>query len=220
MSQSLPKSRVRRHPERGHYDRATIHAIIDDAYYCHVSVVRDGVPVIIPTLHVRIDDVLYIHGAVAAGLFRDLTAKTPIAVAVTVLDGLVLARSWYNHSANYRSVVAFGEPREVTDRDEKLAVLRALADRVAPGRWDDARQPNATELKRTRVFALPLDRASAKIRSGPPIDDPEDLSRPTWAGVIPTAEQLLPPMADPQQSPPIPLPDYLKEMGRRTDRTK
>ncbi len=211
MSQNLPKIRVRRHPERGHYDRQTIDQIVDEAYYCHVAVVRAGSPVIIPTLHVRIGNFLYIHGAVAAGLFKDLKKDALVSVAITLLDGLVLARSFYNHSANYRSVTAFGVAREVTDRDEKLAVLKALADRISPGRWDDARQPNDTELKITRVFAIPLDHASAKIRSGPPSDDANDLTRPTWAGVLPLHTRLAEPEADPLQVPPIPLPDYLRQ---------
>ncbi|PSR21910.1 MAG: pyridoxamine 5'-phosphate oxidase family protein [Sulfobacillus acidophilus] len=211
MSRNLPKIRVRRHPERGHYDRATIEQIVDEAYYCHVAVVRDGAPVIIPTLHVRVDDSLYIHGAVAAGLFKDMKQDAVVSVAITLLDGLVLARSFYNHSANYRSVVAFGVAREVTDPDEKLRVLKALADRVVPGRWDDARPPNDTELKITRVFAIPLDHASVKIRTGPPSDDVDDLTRPTWAGVIPLKMQVGQPQPDPLQQPPMPLPDYLNQ---------
>lgn len=209
MSKTLPENRVLRHPECGHYDAQTINAIIDEAYFCHVAATRKGMPVIIPTLHVRIGNMLYIHGAVAAGLFKDLQAQTPVSIAITLLDGLVLARSLYNHSANYRSVVAYGVAREVTDRDEKWAVMEALADRVAPGRWGDARQPNDVELKITRVFAIPLDHASAKIRSGPPHDDPEDMGRDTWAGVIPLSVQRLRPEADPAQDPPLPLPDYL-----------
>lgn len=210
MSQTLPHTKVRRHPERGAYDAKTIHAIIDEAYFCHVATLRDGLPVIIPTLHVRIGHTLYIHGAVAAGLFKDLGAKTPVSVAITLMDGLVLARSFYNHSANYRSVVAYGVPQEVTDRDEKLAVMKTLADRMTPGRWEDARQPNETEIKITRIFALPLDQASAKIRSGPPSDDAEDMDRPTWAGVIPLQIQPGEPIADPAQVPPLPLPSYLE----------
>lgn len=213
MSHNLPKNRVRRHPERGYYDRETIFQIVDEAYYCHVAVIRAGAPVIIPTLHVRVGDFLYIHGAVAAGLFKDLKQDNVVSVAITLLDGLVLARSFYNHSANYRSVIAFGVAREVTSQEEKLAVLKALAERVTPGRWDDARQPNDTELKITRVFAIPLDHASVKIRSGPPSDDADDFTRPTWAGVIPTRIQLGQPEADPSQDPPIPLPDYLQWNG-------
>ena len=210
MPASLPKHRVRRHPERGHYDEATINAILDEASFCHVAVVRDGLPVVIPTLHVRIGSRVYIHGAVAAGLLKDLAQDQPVSLAVTLLDGLVLARSFYNHSANYRSVVAFGIPTEVTDPDAKLSVLKEMANRFTPGRWDDARVPNAIELKRTRVFAIPVDHASAKIRTGPPVDDPEDMDRPTWAGVLPLAITRGEPVADPNQDPPVPLPDYLR----------
>ena len=207
----LQKHKVRRHAERGHYDPKTIHAIIDEAYVCQVAAVRDGLPVIIPTLHARIEDTLYLHGAVAAGIFKDLSQPVAVAVSITLLDGLVLARSLYNHSANYRSVVAFGTAREVTDAEEKLAALQAFSDRVARGRWDDARTPNAMELKRTRVFAIPLNHASAKIRSGPPSDDAEDMDRPTWAGIIPMAVVRGQPVQDPAQDPGVSLPSYLLE---------
>ncbi len=212
MSSELPGIRVRRHPERGHYDKDTLYPIIDEAWHCHVGVVRDGMPIIIPTLHVRVDDTLYVHGAVAAGLFKDLAHNAPVSVAITHLDGLVLARSLYNHSANYRSVVVFGVPSEVTDPDLKLTVLKALSDRVAPGRWEDARQPNAIELKQTRIFAVPLTHASAKIRTGPVADDPEDLDRPTWAGVLPLRTVFGEPEADAGDRPSVPLPDYLERM--------
>lgn len=212
MSSKFPNTRVRRHPERGRYDPETIYGIIDEAWHCHVAAVRDNLPVVIPTLHVRIDDQLYIHGAVAAGLFKDMGRETPISVAITHLDGLVLARSLYNHSANYRSVVIFGIAREVVDADEKMAVFHALADRIALGRWEDARMPNDIEVRTTRVFAIPLDQASAKIRSGPPADDPEDMDRATWAGVLPLRATYSTPIADPQQVPAIPLPDYLTRL--------
>lgn len=205
----LPKHKILRHAERGHYDPATIHAIIDEAYVCQVAAVRDGLPVVIPTLHARIGDTLFLHGAVAAGIFKDLSNPIPVAVSITLLDGLVLARSLYNHSANYRSVVAYGVAREVTATEEKLAALKAFSDRVADGRWDDARIPNSVELKRTRVFAIPLDHASAKIRSGPPVDDPEDLDRPTWAGVIPIMVVRGQPEQDPGQDPGVSIPSYL-----------
>lgn len=212
MSHSLPRYKVRRHAERGHYDPSTIFAILDEAYMIHVSVIRDGIPVTIPTLHVRIGNKLYVHGAVAAGLFKDLAHEEPVCISATILDGLVLARSLYNHSANYRSVVAFAVPEEVRDAEQKMRVLEAMAERLCPGRWQDARQPNSVELRRTRIFALPLERASAKIRSGPPIDDPEDLDRPTWAGIIPLALVRRPPVADPNQPEERPLPDYLQEV--------
>lgn len=213
MPSKLPKRMVRRHPERGHYDPETIHAIVDEAYVCQVAAVRDDLPVVIPTLHARINDTLYLHGAVAAGIFKDLGKPVPVAVSITLLDGLVLARSLYNHSANYRSVVAYGVAREVTDVEEKLAALKAFSDRVAEGRWEDARTPNPVELKRTRVFAISLEHASAKIRSGPPSDDAEDMDRTTWAGVIPLSVTRGRPEQDPVQDPGIAIPSYLLKEG-------
>lgn len=212
VSESPPNIRVRRHPERGHHDRDILYSIIDGAWYCHAATVRDGWPVVIPTLHIRIGGQLYIHGAVAAGLLKNLGEGAPVCVTVTHLDGLVLARSLYNHSANYRSAVVFGQAREVTDPAEKMAVFRAFADRVAPGRWDDARQPNDREVRTTRVFAIPLENASAKIRQGPPADDPEDMDRPTWAGVLPLRTVYGDPEPDPAQSPAAALPGYLKDI--------
>ncbi|MCY0879477.1 MAG: pyridoxamine 5'-phosphate oxidase family protein [Firmicutes bacterium] len=209
MEQPLPPITVRRYPERGRYDAQTIHEIIDAAPYCHVAVVKDNMPLILPTFHVRIGSEIFLHGAVANGLFKALESKAPVAVAMTLLDGWVLARSWFNHSANYRSVVIFGRAREVHDLDEKRAVFRAFADKVVPGRWDDARQPNAAELRTTRMFAIPIDHASAKIRSGPPEDTPEDLLRPTWAGVVPVAQVLGAPEPDQAASAASPLPPYL-----------
>lgn len=205
-----PPGRVKRHPERGRYDSETIHAILDEGLVCHVAVVQDHVPIMIPMLYVRIDRSLYVHGALAAGLFARLETTDRVSVAVTLLDGLVLARSWYNHSANYRSVVLVGHPQEVTDSQEKLQVLKAMADKTVPGRWDDARAPSETEIKITRIYAISIDQASAKIRQGPPIDDPEDLSRPTWAGVLPGSWVAGDALQDPEQSPTIPLPPYLK----------
>jgi len=159
---------VKRHPERGAYDRATIDSILDEALLCHLGFVTDGRPFVIPTIHARDGDTLYVHGS-----------------PVTLLDGLVLARSVYNHSMNYRSAVVLGRAREVTDRDEKLRAMQRVVEHVLPGRWDDARQPNDGEIKGTTILALPLDEASAKIRSGPPTDDDADLELPVWAGVIP-----------------------------------
>ncbi len=212
MDRSLDIRQVRRHPERGHYDRAPIDSIIDEAYFCHVSTIQDGVPITMPTLHVRVQDQLYIHGAVAAGLFSALEQNTVISVTITLMDGLVLARSWYNHSANYRSVVVIGVPAEATRPRDKLIVLKALADKIAPGRWEDARQPNPTELKRTRIFGVSLATTVAKVRSGPPTDDPSDLNLPTWAGIVPLTIAKGTPVGDPNDSPPKPLPDYLKHV--------
>jgi nitroimidazol reductase NimA-like FMN-containing flavoprotein (pyridoxamine 5'-phosphate oxidase superfamily) len=214
--QELPPVTIRRHPERGHYDAETIHAIIDAAPYCHVAVVRDGMPLVLPTFHVRIASDIFIHGAVATGFFQELAEGSPVAVAVTLLDGWVLARSWFNHSANYRSVVVFGRPREVVDTNEKQRVFEAFAHKVVPGRWQDARQPSERELKTTRMFAIPIDHAAAKVRSGPPADDADDLGRNTWAGVVPTKLVLGEPVPDPGQSPSIPFPAYLTEWLKRS----
>ena len=176
---------VKRHPERGAYDRATIDSILDEALICHLGFVADGRPFVIPTIHARHGDTLYVHGSPGSRMLRTAKEGVDICVTVTLLDGLVLARSVYNHSMNYRSAVVLGRAREVTDRDEKLRAMQRVVEHVLPGRWDDARQPNDGEIKGTTILALPLDEASAKIRSGPPTDDDADLELPVWAGVIP-----------------------------------
>jgi nitroimidazol reductase NimA-like FMN-containing flavoprotein (pyridoxamine 5'-phosphate oxidase superfamily) len=176
---------VKRHPERGAYDRATIDAVLDEALICHLGFVADGRPFVIPTIHARDGDALYIHGSPGSRMLRAAKRGVEICVTVTVLDGLVLARSVYNHSMNYRSVVVLGAAREVTDRDEKLRAMECVVEHLVPGRWNDARQPSDGEIKGTTILALPLDEASAKIRSGPPTDDDADLELAVWAGVIP-----------------------------------
>ncbi|MCY0909340.1 MAG: pyridoxamine 5'-phosphate oxidase family protein [Sulfobacillus thermotolerans] len=201
--------RVHRHSERGYYDFNTIYSIMDEALYCHIAVIRDGVPVVLPTLHVRIEDQVYFHGAVAAGIFKDLKEEAHATLSVTLLDGLVLARSAYNHSLNYRSVVVMGTPYEVTDVRHKTSVLEAMVEHVMPGRWNDCRRPTDVEIKTTRVFGMPLTEASAKIRSGPPLDDVSDLSLPFWAGVVNMKQLAVECVQDPQQSPDITAPPYL-----------
>jgi len=181
------KTRVRRLPERGRYDRDTIYAILDESLICHVGLVADGHPVVIPTIHTRIGDDLYFHGSPAAGILRNLREGADACVTVTLLDGLVLARSAFHHSMNYRSAVVFGKAEEVIDREEKLRVLAALVEHVCRGRSADARGPNEKELKQTLVLRLPITEASAKVRTGPPLDEPEDYSLPIWAGVLPLA---------------------------------
>ncbi len=180
-----PRTRVRRHPERGVYDRAAIEAILDEAAICHVGFVHDGAPVVIPTIHARIGDALYLHGSAASRMMRTLAAGAEVCVTATILDGLVLARSVANHSMNYRSVVVLGRARPVEGREEKLAALRAVVEHVDPGRWGVARHPNEQELHETLVAAVSLGEASAKVRTGPPKDDPDDLALPVWAGVVP-----------------------------------
>ncbi|HKO03498.1 MAG TPA: pyridoxamine 5'-phosphate oxidase family protein [Candidatus Acidoferrales bacterium] len=185
--QPAPSSRtqVERLPERGHYDSETIHAILDQAFLCHIGFVVEGQPYVIPTSYGRSGDVLFVHGSAASRMLRSLEQGIPICVTVTLLDGLVLARSVFHHSMNYRSVVILGAARLVADREEKLRALRAIAEQIAPGRWDDARQPNEQELKATSVLSVPLTEASAKIRTGPPKDEKEDYALPIWAGVLP-----------------------------------
>jgi len=180
----VAETRVRREPKRGRYDRETIDAILDEALFCHVGFEVDGQPYVIPTLHARIGDRLYVHGSSASRMLRRLGEGVRICVTATIFDGLVLARSVFNHSVNYRSAVVFGTARLV-GADEKEAALRAFAEHLAPGRWDEARRPTATELKATSILWVPLDEASAKVRTGPPEDEPEDLDLPVWAGVVP-----------------------------------
>jgi nitroimidazol reductase NimA-like FMN-containing flavoprotein (pyridoxamine 5'-phosphate oxidase superfamily) len=179
-----PHLRVKREPHRGAYDRETIDAILDEALLCHLGFQIDGRPYVIPTLHARVGDRLYVHGSAASRMLRHAAAGMPMCATVTLFDGLVLARSVFNHSVNYRSVVVFGTATLVGD-DEKREALRALTEQLAPGRWDEARQPTAKELKATSILSLPLDEASAKVRSGPEEDDPEDCDLPVWAGVVP-----------------------------------
>jgi nitroimidazol reductase NimA-like FMN-containing flavoprotein (pyridoxamine 5'-phosphate oxidase superfamily) len=176
---------VKRHPERGTYDRETIDSILDEALICHLGFVTDGRPFVIPTIHARDGDILYVHGSPGSRMLRAAKAGVDVCVTATLLDGLVLARSVYNHSMNYRSVVVLGRAREVLDRDEKLWAMQRVVEHVVPGRWEDARRPSEGEIKGTTILALPLDESSAKIRSGPPTDDEADLELAVWAGVIP-----------------------------------
>ena len=177
--------RVKREPQRGVYDRATIDAILDEALVCHLGFAVDGQPYVIPTLHARVGDLLYVHGSAASRMLRHAASDARICVTVTLLDGLVLARSVFNHSIDYRSVVVLGTPTLVEAIDEKREALRAFTEHVAPGRWEEARQPTEQELKATWILSVPLDEASAKVRTGPPEDEPEDLDLPVWAGVVP-----------------------------------
>ena len=202
------RTRVRRHPERGAYDREAIDAILDEALICHVGFVVDGQPFVIPTIHARAGDTLYLHGASASRMLRTLESGVDVCVTATLLDGIVLARSVYNHSMNYRSAVVLGRARLVDDADEKLAALEAVVEHMVPGRWADARRPNGKELKATSVLALPLDEASAKIRTGPPSDFEEDEDLPVWAGVIPLR---LVADAPERASDGLPLPPYIIE---------
>jgi nitroimidazol reductase NimA-like FMN-containing flavoprotein (pyridoxamine 5'-phosphate oxidase superfamily) len=209
-SPSTDRTRVRRHPERGAYDRATADAILDEALYCHVGWVDgSGSPRIVPTIHVRTGDVLYIHGSNASRTLRAGRSGAEVCVCVTLLDGLVLARSAFNHSMNYRSVVVYGPAREVTDPEEKWDAQRALVDHVVPGRSADARMPDQRELDQTTILAIDLTEVSAKVRTGPPKDDEDDLDLPVWAGVLPLQQLPAAPLPSPDLRGDPPLPDYV-----------
>jgi len=179
------RTQVERLPERGHYDRETIHGILDQSFLCHIGFVVDGQPFVIPTGYGRVGDVLYVHGSAASRMLRNLAGGIPVCVTVTLLDGLVVARSLFHSSMNYRSVVILGKARLVTDAKEKMRGLQAVSEQIFPGRWNDARLPNEQELKATSVMAIALEEASAKVRTGPPKDESEDYALPIWAGLVP-----------------------------------
>jgi uncharacterized protein len=208
------RTRVRRLPERGVYDRETIDAILDEALICHLAWVADGEPRVIPTIHARSGDTLYIHGSNASRTLRTTKGGAPVAAEVTLLDGLVLARSAFHHSMNYRSVVVYGHAREVTDPEEKFAAQRALVDHVAHGRADDARMPNQRELDQTTILAIAIEEASAKVRTGPPKDDPEDMDLPIWAGVLPIRTIQGEPEPDPDLRSGVETPGYVTDYRR------
>ena len=218
MSQSYtptPRTRVTREPERAVYDRVLAYQILDEGFLCHVGFVVAGQPFVIPTSYGRSGDDLYIHGSAASRMLRNLDQGIPVCLTVTLVDGLVLARSIFNHSMNYRSVVVLGTAVAVNDPQEKLAGLRALSEHILPGRWTDVRRPNERELKATLVMRLPMEEFSAKVRQGPPVDDPEDYSFPTWAGVIPLAMVAGEPIGDPRLEPPRDVPQYAIEYSRK-----
>jgi uncharacterized protein len=203
------RTRVRRTPQRGAYERDTIDAILDETLISHVGFVHDAHPVVIPTLHARLGDRLYLHGSAASRMLRTLLRGVPVCVTATLVDGLVLARSAFHHSVNYRSVVVFGEATAVEPEEERLKALELFTEKLVPGRWGEVRPPTRQELKGTKVLSLPLDEASAKVRSGPPIDDDEDYDLPVWAGVLPLGTQGAEPQPDPRLDPAIETPGYV-----------
>jgi len=201
--------RLRRRRKRGSYDRAVIDAILDEALIAHLGVAEpDGRPLVIPTLHARRGDVVYLHGSAAGRISKRLAPGGPVCLTVSLIDGLVLARSAMHHSANYRSVMLLGEATIVQEREQKLAALQAIVEHIVPGRWPDVRAPTDNELKATAVLELPIDEASAKVRVGPPVDDEEDYSLPTWAGVIPLATEARAPEPDARLAQGIEPPAY------------
>jgi len=208
MSSSAPtaRTRVTREPQRGIYDPATIHQILDEGFICHVGFVVDGQPFVIPTGYGRVGDHIYIHGSAASRMLKQMATGISVCVTVTLIDGVVLARSVFNHSMNYRSVVILGTAVLISDPTEKVTALHALSEHLAPGRWEQARQPNEKELKATSVLKLSLEEASAKVRTGPPIDDEEDYALAVWAGVIPLELVSHAPIPDPKLSADMNVP--------------
>lgn len=209
------KNRIRRLPKRGKYDRATIYRILDEALICHVGFAEKGQPYVIPINFARVGDSLVLHGAKASRLLKHIEAGQPICIEATIVDGLVLARSVFNHSVNYRSVMLFGKGHPVEGEQEKLSALEAITEHLLPGRWREARSPSHKELNATRVVSIKIDEASAKIRVGPPVDDEKDYTLPIWAGVLPLQEQALPPVRDDLLRQDVLLPDYIAQYSRK-----
>src|SRR5271169_3246239 len=214
---NIPSVRTRlvREPDRAVYDRAAAYQILDEGFICHVGFVVEGQPFVIPTGYGRIGDNLYIHGSAASRMLRRVDEGVAVCVTVTLLDGLVLARSIFNHSMNYRSVVILGTAVAVTDAKEKLEALRLLSEHILPGRWADSRQPNERELKATLVMRLPIEEFSAKVRQGPPVDDEEDYAFSTWAGVVPLTMVAGEPIDDARLMPGLKAPEYARTYTRK-----
>jgi len=207
------RNRVKRISNKSDYSKETVHAIIDEALFCHLGIIHDGKPVVIPTIHARMGDHIVFHGSNASRLLK-ISNNNEICVTITLLDGLVMARSLFNSSMNYRSAVIFGKGEIIKDHDERMAAFKSITDHIAPGRWDDARQPNNSELKQTSVVRMPIDEASAKISVGPPDDEDEDYALDYWAGVIPINQTYGEPESDPILQEGITIPDYLKNYCR------
>jgi nitroimidazol reductase NimA-like FMN-containing flavoprotein (pyridoxamine 5'-phosphate oxidase superfamily) len=207
------RNRVRRHAERGHYDRGSVEEILDSAFHGHLAFVDDSQPVTLPMLYVRHDDQLYLHGAPASRALKLVGSEAPLCFTVTRLDGLVLARSWFKHSINFHSVVVFGVGRAVTQREEKLEAMRLLVDHIVPGRADDSRWPTEKELRGTSIVAMSIDDASAKVRAGGPVDDDADYELPHWAGEVPLTLIAGTPLRDPRSD--AATPAYLTKLDQR-----
>jgi len=208
------RTRLRRLPKRGVFDSETIYSILDAGFVCHVGFAVDGKPFVLPTGYARIADQLIIHGSAASRMMRELSGGIDVCVTVTMLDGLVLARSAFHHSMNYRSVVIFGTAKQLTAEDEKMEALRALTEHIVPGRWPEVRWPNAKELKATTVLTLPIEEASAKVRTGDPVDDEEDYEMDTWAGVLPLELTVGLPVSDTRLKKGVAVPEYVSGYQR------
>jgi len=214
---TLPQTQrttLKRLPKRGSHERETVNQILDEGFICHVGFAVDGLPFVIPTGYARADDKLIIHGSQASRMLRALKTGIDVCVTVTLIDGLVLARSAFHHSMNYRSVVIFGRAVPIEQREEKLAALFALSEHMIPGRWQEVREPSEAELQQTTVLSLPIDEASAKIRTGPPLDDEEDYAMSVWAGVLPMRLQFDKPISDPRLPGNIEVPEYVSRYKR------
>ena len=209
-----PRTTLKRLPKRGSHERDTINQILDEGFICHVGFAIDGQPFVIPTGYARVEDRLIIHGSQASRMLRALKDGIEMCVTVTIIDGLVLARSAFHHSMNYRSVVIFGHASLIEEREARLAALFALSEHIIPGRWAEVRGPSESELQQTTVLSLPIEEASAKIRTGPPLDDEEDYTLPMWAGVIPLKMVANKPVADPRLPEKSPIPDYAARYSR------
>jgi len=210
-----PRTTVKRLPQRGAYDRATLEAILDEGLVCHLGFAVEGQPYVLPTTYARVDEEIYVHGSAASRMLRTLAGGVNVCLTVTLLDGLVLARSAFHHSMNYRSAVVLGHGRAVADPQEKTLALRAIVDHVVPGRWDAVRPPSPQELKATTVLAVALREASAKLRSGGPLDDEEDYALPVWAGHLPLTLTAGTPVADPRVLAGVAMPPALLGYQRR-----
>jgi len=211
-----PRTTLKRLPKRGSHEREVIDRILDEGFICHVGFVVDGQPFVIPTGYARVEDRLIVHGSQASRMLRALGQGIDVCVTVTLIDGLVLARSAFHHSMNYRSVMVFGRARVIDDRAEKSQALFALSEHMIPGRWKDVREPNEAELQQTTVLSLPITEASAKIRTGPPLDDEGDYDLPVWAGVIPLRMIADEPIQDPRLPSEITTPSYVSDYDRRS----
>jgi nitroimidazol reductase NimA-like FMN-containing flavoprotein (pyridoxamine 5'-phosphate oxidase superfamily) len=206
------KTEITRLAKRGSYDKETIFSIIDEALYLTLAYSKDGISFQIPTGHCRVGEYLYIHGSVGSGYMRELAAsQSPVCLSVTLIDGLVLARSAFHHSVNYRAVVMFAKPETVSDKEELYRALEVFTNKIQPGRWDNIRKPNDAEWKATMVLKFKIEEASAKIRNGGPKDDDEDYALPIWAGVVPIKLERKSPVPDELLTSTIPLPDYLAQ---------
>ena len=208
------RTTLKRLPKRGVYDRQLVYGILDEGFICHVGFVVEGQPFVIPTGYARVDEQLFIHGSQVSRMLRTLSSGIDVCVSVTLVDGLVLARSAFHHSINYRSVVMFGRATIVDDREAKLAALFAFSEQVIPGRWNDVREPTEQELRATTVLALSLVEVSAKVRTGPPIDDDEDYALNVWAGVLPLKIAAGAPISDPRLPETITPPSYTLKYSR------